>query len=117
MKKSTTKSTIANNFVHGAKWEAGSPFGKIVKIIEKEHDKYNVRLTSGQVFSKRMLNKGYKFIGMVDFAKNNKECTRRYKSMVDGDCIVYVTECKCGEKVSGWSEKEADESWNKHFCE
>ncbi len=111
------KASATNNFVHGAMWETTNPFGKIVKIVDKEWDKFNIRLTSGQIFSKRMLNKNYKFVGMVDFSKNKKTVVKRYKQMASGDCIVYITDCKCGEKVSGWSEKEADDNWNIHFCQ
>ncbi len=111
------KKAPANNFIAGAKFETFSLGEKIVKVVEKEWDKFNVRLTSGQVFSKRMLNKHYKFVGMVDFSKNKKEISSRYRQMVGGDSVAYVTECKCGEKVSGWSEKEADENWDIHFCQ
>lgn len=111
------KKALDNNFVHGAVWEDISPLGKITKVVEKELDKFNVRLTSGQIFSKRMLNKHYKFVGMADFTKNKKDISNRYKSMESGDCIAYVTICKCGQSVIGWSEKEADELWDIHYCE
>ncbi len=48
---------------------------------------------------------------------NSKVIGKRYKYMHSGDCIIYITECNnCKKEISGWSAKQADENWEKHFC-
>lgn len=50
-------------------------------------------------------------------SKNKKAVEERYMYYHGDDCYVYETVCKnCKKKVSGWSEQQATEAWDKHFC-
>ena len=45
-----------------------------------------------------------------------KGIKKRYMELVDRDTFGYATVCNCGEIVTGWSELEANENWEKHIC-
>ena len=48
---------------------------------------------------------------------NNKKIGERYFYYNGDDCYIYETICaNCLKKVGGWSEGEANEEWEKHFC-
>lgn len=38
-------------------------------------------------------------------------------SMHSGDCYLYENDCTCGKSFGGWTEKEADENFEKHIKE
>ena len=56
---------VSKRFKNGAIWETNVFGKKIQKIVNKEWSKTKVQLTSGQIFTKIMLNKNYTYKGNV----------------------------------------------------
>lgn len=60
---------FSKRFKKGAIWETTIFEKTIQKTIAKEWSKTEVKLTSGQVFTKIMLSKNYKYIGNYECKK------------------------------------------------
>lgn len=53
----------------------------------------------------------------VSNSANNKTVDKRHYYYHGNDCYVYETICgNCKEKVGGWSEEQANQKWNEHYC-
>jgi hypothetical protein len=53
----------------------------------------------------------------VSSSVNHKFVEKRHYYYHGADCYVYETICGfCKKKVGGWSEKQANDEWEKHCC-
>lgn len=109
------KISINNYYDKGAKWQSKNDATDIY-IVHNAHDKFNVKTTSANIVSKKMLNKNYSFIGVIDLSKNNKKVLERTCTYWN-DCLTYEIKCVCGSFVRGWSDKECESNFDIHFCE